>query len=53
MYTESDDIQKAVPAIRGLMIPVCIVLIAFVVWTGFQTSQLMRERGMLKMILAS
>lgn len=53
MYTESDDTQNAVPAIRGLVIPVCIVLIAFVVWTGFQTSQLMRERTMLKTILAS
>ncbi len=53
MHTESGHTQNDVLTIRGLVAPVCIVVFAFVVWTGFQTSQLMRERGTLKAILAS
>jgi hypothetical protein len=53
MYTDSGETYRDSLPIRGLVIPVCLVVIAFVVWTGFQTSQLMRERGTLKAILAS
>ncbi len=53
MYTDADETQRDSLLIRGLAIPVCLVVIAFVVWTGFQTSQLMRERGTLQGIRAS
>jgi hypothetical protein len=53
MHTDSGDTHQEFPTIRGLVFPVCLVLVAFVVWTGFQTSQLMRERVTLKAILTS
>ena len=53
MYTDAGETQRDSLPIRGLVIPVCLVVIAFVVWTGFQTSQLMRERGTLQAIRAS
>ena len=53
MYTDSGDTHKDSLPIRGLAVSVCFVVVAFVLWTGFQTSQLMRERGMLKAILTS
>jgi hypothetical protein len=53
MHTDSGDTHQESLPIRGLVIPVCLVLVAFVVWTGFQTSQLMRERVTLKAILTS
>lgn len=53
MHTDSGDTHEEFPPVRGLVVPVCLVVIAFVVWTGFQTSQLMRERVTLKAILAS
>ena len=53
MHSNSGDTHKDSLPIRGLVVPVCLVVVAFVLWTGFQTSQLMRERGMLKAILAS
>ena len=53
MHTDSGDTHQEFLPIRGLVFPVCLVLVAFVVWTGFQTSQLMRERVTLKAILTS
>ncbi len=53
MHTDSGDTHQEFLPISGLAIPVCLMVLAFVVWTGFQTSQLMRERGTLKAILAS
>jgi len=53
MYTDSGDTHREFLPNGGLAVPVCLVVVAFVLWTGFQTSQLMRERGTLKAILAS
>lgn len=53
MYTDSGDTRKDSLPLRGLVVPVCLLVVAFVLWTGFQTSQLMRERGTLKAIVAS
>jgi hypothetical protein len=53
MYTDSGDTQQDILQIRGLAMPLCLVVLAFVVWTGFQTTQLLRERGTLQAIRAS
>lgn len=53
MDTDSGGIHNESLPFHGLVTPVCLVVFAFAVWTGFQTSQLMRERVTLKAILAS
>jgi hypothetical protein len=53
MYTESSDTFRESLPLRGLIIPVCLVVIAFVLWTGFQTTQLLREHGTLTAIRAA
>lgn len=53
MYTDSGDTQRDVLPIRGLLVPVGVVVAAFALWTGFQTTQLLRERGTLQAIRAN
>jgi hypothetical protein len=53
MYTELSDSYKDSVLVRGLATPVCLILIAFVIWTGFQTTQFLREHGTLTTIRAS
>ena len=53
MYTDASDTHKEPLPIRGLLAPVCLVVAAFVLWTGFQTTQLLRENGTLKTIRAN
>lgn len=53
MYTDSGDTHKDSLPLRGLAVSVCLVVVAFALWTGFQTTQLLRERGTLTAILAS
>ena len=38
---------------RSYFIPVLLIAIALVVWTGFQTTQLLRERKYLRVVLTS
>lgn len=53
MYTDSNDTHRDALLVRGLAIPVCLVVIAFVLWAGFQTTQLLREHGTLTAIRAA
>jgi hypothetical protein len=53
MYTDASDPHKESPPIRGVVVPVCLVVVAFALWTGFQTTQLLREHGTLQAIRAS
>jgi hypothetical protein len=53
MYENSGDTHKDSLPIGGLVLSVCLVVVAFFLWTGFQTTQLLREHGTLKAIRAS
>lgn len=53
MYTDASDAHKDSPPLRGLVGAVCLVVVAFALWTGFQTTQLLREHGTLQAIRAS
>lgn len=38
---------------RSVLVPLAVGLLAMLIWAGFQTSQLVRERGNLKQVYAS
>lgn len=50
MDAQQSDSAKGLSAGLGLLLPVALVVLASVVWTGFQTIQLVRERETLRTI---
>jgi hypothetical protein len=53
MDAQHSDSAKGITAGPSLLLPVALVVLASVVWAGFQTIQLVRERETLRTIRAN
>ena len=53
MDTKQGESAKGMSTGPSLLLPVALVVLASVVWTGFQTIQLVRERETLRTIRAN